>query len=188
MFTAPDGTDELSALNGPLVYLHGPIQGSVNWHEQAINVLGDLAPEVHVASARGADFRGGPERHLAWEQAFMERAALDGVLVFWCAKETRHRCDRTHAAQMRFDLGEWAVKSSIGLARMVVGFERGFTGGPYLQRRFTLSYKNVPICRTLPQACAVAVEMAQRETPLVVFPRTLADLFVPQAFSFKNNG
>lgn len=117
----------------------------------------------------------------------MERAARDGVIMFWLARETRHRCDRTYAAQMRFDLGEWAVKSSIGLARIVVGFERGFTGGPHLQRRFTTSYPYVPICRTVGQTCAVAVEIAQRASP-VVFPRTLADLFVPQSFGLKNNG
>jgi hypothetical protein len=189
VFTAPQvDLDAIARLDGPLVYLAGPIQGSVNWQAEAIEILGELAPDIHVASARGPDFRGGVERHLSWEQLFLERAARDGVILFWCARESTHRCNRTHAAQMRFELGEWAVKSSVGLARLAVGIERGFTGGPYLQRRFTLSYPSIPICRTLRQTCAVAIETARREEPVVVYPRTLEELFMPRSFSLKNNG
>ena len=189
VFTAPQADlDVLQQLDGPLIYLAGPIQGTADWQTAAIGMLGELAPDLHVASARGPDFKGGVERHLAWEQLFLERAARDGAVLFWCARETTHRCNRTFAAQMRFELGEWAVKSSVGLARLVVGIERGFTGGPYLQRRFTLSYPNIPICRTLRQACAVAVEVTRQETPVVVYPRTLEELFMPRPFALKNNG
>jgi hypothetical protein len=186
--TAPTDLDVLAKLEGPLVYLSGPIQGTADWHADAIAFLGDIAPELHVASPRARNFTGGPEVHMAWEQAFIECAALDGVILFWLARETSHRCNRTYAAQIRFELGEWAVKSSIGLARLVVGIERGFTGGPYLQRRLTTSYPQVPVCRTLRQACAAAAELAQRETPLVVYPRALSELFAPQPFGGKNNG
>jgi len=188
IITAPTNLDAVNKLEGPLVYLNGPIQGVDNWQAEAIAILGDLAPDLHVASARGRNFTGGPELHMMWEQAFAERAARDGVVLFWLARETRHRCDRTFAAQQRFELGEWAAKASAGLARLVVGIERGFTGGPYLHRRLTLSYPQVPVCRTLRQACAVAAERAQQETPIVVYPRTLADMFVPASFGTKNNG
>lgn len=186
MITAPQ-TDLVSKLDGPLIYLAGPIQGAANWQAEAIATLGELDPDIHVASPRAATFAGGVDRHLVWEQLFTERAAQNGVILFWCARETSHRCNRTYAAQMRFDLGEWTVKSSIGLARLVVGIERGFTGGPYLQRRYALNYPHVPVCRVLRQACAAAVELARREVPQVLFPRTLEDLFVPQGFALKNN-
>jgi len=186
VITAPQ-VDLVTRLEGPLVYLAGPIQGTPDWQAEAIAALSDIAPDVHVASPRGPDFKGGVEKHLAWEQACIERAARDGAILFWCARETSHRCNRTYAAQMRFELGEWAVKSSIGLARLVVGFERGFTGGPYLQRRFTLSYPNIPVCRVLRQACTAVAELAQHEAPRLMYPRTLEDLFVPQAFGFKGN-
>lgn len=186
VITAPQA-DLVDALDGPVIYLAGPIQGAANWQADAIAVLGDIAPDIHVASPRATTFAGGIERHLAWEQLFTERAARDGVILFWCARETVHRCNRSYAAQMRFDLGEWTVKSSVGLARLVVGIERGFTGGPYLQRRYALSYPHVPVCRVLRQACAVAVELARREVPRVIYPRTLEDLFVPQGFTIKNN-
>lgn len=181
-------TTQLGQLEGPLIYLAGPIQGTVDWQAEAVTILGELAPDFHVASARGPNFKGGVDRHLAWEQLFTERAARDGVILFWCASERSHRCNRTYAAQMRFELGEWAVKSSIGLAKLVVGVERGFTGGPYLQRRFTLNFPRIPVCRTLRQTCAAAVELARCETPQVVYPRSLEDLFVPHGFALRNNG
>jgi hypothetical protein len=177
----------LTELDGPVIYLNGPIQGVANWQQDAIDVLQDLAPDVHVASPRMGQFNGAQEAHWIWEASYSERAARDGVILYWLARETRHRCSRSFAAQTRFELGEWAVKSSAGMARLVVGIERGFTGGPYLQRRFTLAYSNVPICRTLRQTCAAAVEMVQKQTPLVVYPRNLAELFVPPHLGPKLN-
>lgn len=179
--------DPLQQLDGPLIYLAGPIQGAVDWQAEAIDTLGDLAPEVHVASQRGANFKGGMDKQLMWERACVERAARDGVILFWCARETSHRCNRTYAAQMRFELGEWAVKATLGLARVVVGIEKGFTGGPYLQRRFLLDYSNIPVCRVLRQTCAAAVEQLQARGPQLLWPRRLEDMFVPQPFG-KNNG
>jgi hypothetical protein len=183
--------DDLAVLEdpawGPVVYLAGPIQGAQDWQADAINLLGNMAPDLHIASPRATAFVGGADRHLAWEQAFIERAAQNGVVLFYCAKEISHRCNRTYAAQMRFELGEWAVKAQAGLARLVVGIEKGFTGGPYLQRRFTLHYPNVVVCRTLRQTCAAAAETARRQSPVTVYPRALDEMFVPN-FGLKNNG
>lgn len=187
VITAPADLDLASTLDGPLVYLIGPIQGASNWQADAIEILGDLAPDLHVASARSSDFRGGPDKHLVWEQTFLKRASKYGVILFWCARETRHQCDRSYAAQMRFELGELAVKSSAGLARLVVGIERGFTGGPYLRRRFTLTYQNIPVCKTLRQSCTAAMELAQSEQPMLIYPE-LSELFRPVGFGAKNNG
>lgn len=178
VITAPQ-LDIIDRIDGPLIYLAGPIQGTANWQAEAVAILGELAPDVHVASPRAVSFTGGVERHLAWEQQFMERAARRGAILFWCARELSHRCNRAYAAQMRFDLGEWTVKSSIGIGRLVVGIERGFTGGPYLQRRYALHYPHVPVCRILRQTCAVAAELARQEIPQTLYPRRLEDLFVP---------
>lgn len=179
--------DALQQLEGPLIYLAGPIQGSVDWQSEAIDALGDLAPDVHVASQRGANFKGGMDKQLVWERACIDRAARDGVILFWCARETNHRCNRTYAAQMRFEMGEWMVKATLGLARVVVGIEKGFTGGPYLQRRFLLDFPSVPVCRALRQTCVAAVEKLQSGGPQLLYPRRLEDMFVPLSFG-KNNG
>lgn len=172
----------------PLIYLAGPIQGARDWQREATKILEDLAPDVDVANPRCAKFNGIAEAQLQFEMRFMERAAQSGVILFMLVPETQHRCGRAYGAQTRFELGEWVTKSEAGLARVVVGIERGFAGGPYLQRRITLSSPRVPICRTIRQACAVAAELVHDESPIVVYPRALSELFVPQPFGGKNNG
>jgi len=187
VITAPDDPPTMTCPSGPMVYLAGPIQGSANWQMEAIQILDDLAPELHVASPRAKDFKGGAERFLAWEQQALVRAAADGVVLFWLAKETKHHCSRPYAANARFELGELAVKAATGLLCVVVGIEQGFPGGKYLQRRLTLSYPQIPICRTLRQTCAVAAERACVDTLSAALPRSLAELFVVPSFG-RNNG
>lgn len=187
VITAPHDPPTMTCPSGALAYLAGPIQGAMNWQAEAIEILGDLAPELHVASPRAKDFKGGAEKFLAWEQQALVRAAADGVVLFWLAKETKHHCSRTYAANARFELGELAVKAGTGLMSVVVGIEQGFPGGKYLQRRLTLSYPQIPICRTLRQTCAVAAERACIDTLSATIPRSLADLFVPQSFG-RNSG
>jgi len=167
---APDDVDVLNELEGPLVYLNGPIQGAADWQATAIDVLDELAPQLHVASPRSVRFTGGFEAQLKWETAFIERAAQTGCVLFWLAREVNHRCNRAYAQQARFELGEWAALSRAGLARVVVGIETGFTGGPYLRRRLTLAYSNVPVCSTLRQTCAVAAELAHRAPTTLAYP------------------
>lgn len=164
---APDRVDDLA---GPLIYLAGPIQGAVDWQREAIDILDELAPDVHVASPRASAFDGKFEEQLAWQTKYQERAARDGVILFWLPRETHHRCNRAYAQQARFELGEWAALSRAGLARVVVGVERGFTGGPYLRRRLTVCYPNVPVCSRLRQTCAVAAELAQSPPTTVAYP------------------
>jgi hypothetical protein len=148
-------------LPGPVIYLGGPVLGADDWRKQAIQYLGEFAPEVHIASPRSQKFDGNSDRQLGWETTFLHRAALNGVLLWWLAKETLHRCNRCYAQAARFELGEWAARSHAGLARVVVGIERGFTGGSYVRRRLHLDYPNIPVCSTLRQTCAAAAELAQ---------------------------
>jgi hypothetical protein len=167
--------------------LAGSIQGTRDWQAEAIQILGELSPDIDIANPRATKFRGALDAQLQFERAFTARAARNGVLLFMLTAEISHRCNRTYAAQMRFELGEWVVKATLGLARVVVGIEKGFTGGPYLQRRFLLDYPSVPVCRALRQTCAAAVEKLQNGGPQLLYPRRLEDMFVPHSFT-KNNG
>lgn len=170
--------DHAADLVGSLIYLNGPIQGAIDWQDDAVDILDEFAPEVHVASPRAANFNGKFEEQLAWRTAHVDRAARDGVILFWFPREVYHRCNRAYAQQERFELGEWAARSRAGLARLVVGVERGFTGGPYLRRRLQLAYPNIPVCSTLRQTCAAAAELAQSQPTTVAYP-FLADLLRP---------
>ena len=175
--TAPHDAELAETFDGPLAYLAGPIQGAGNWHREAVGLLGDLAPDLHVACPRARNFRGGPEPHLTWERAYAGRAAREGVILCWLPRETAHRCNRSYGAQPRFELGEWVVRAQRGEICLVLGIERGFTGGPYLARRLALDYPQVPLCRSLRQACAAAAELALGPPDARL---ALADLFVPQ--------
>src|SRR5574341_2444029 len=95
-------------LIGALIYLDGPIQGATDWQDEAIEILDEFAPDVHVASPRSPSFAGKFEDQLAWDLEHIERAARDGVILFWLPKEIHHRCNRAYAQQARFELGEWA--------------------------------------------------------------------------------
>src|SRR5262249_37570127 len=149
IITPSDECSLLDDLDGPLIYLNGPIQGTVDWQSVAIDVINELAPSVHIASPRAQKFTGKFETQLDWENKFIEHAARTGCVLFWLAKETNHRCNRAYAQQVRFELGEWCVLSRAGLAKIVMGIEFGFTGGPYLRRRLSQAYSNIPICKTL---------------------------------------
>lgn len=173
VITAPNGGELLANLDKPLVYLNGPIQGSADWHTEAVGRL--AAADIVIASPRAKAFRGDDESHRVWQSMFAERAAANGVMLFWFARETKHACSRNHAAQARFELGEWAVRSKLGAGRVVVGIEAGFSGRRALERRLTASYPHIPLCRSLQQTCAVALDLVRAAEPA----RSLADLFVP---------
>jgi hypothetical protein len=161
---------DVEDLDGPLIYLDGPIQGAIDWHSEAIGVLDEFAPGIHVASPRAKVWKGKFEQQLAWEVKYLDRAAREGVILYWMAKETQHRCNRAYAQAARFQLGEWCARSRAGLARLVVGIEKGFTGGVYLRRRLTLAYPNIPVCRSLRQTCIAAAELVQAAPTNVAYP------------------
>lgn len=178
IITAPDLTP-LQALPGdePVIYLLGPLQED-DWQRDAIDVLGQVAPDVHVASPRVAAFAGNLDGLTTWQTAAARRAATCGVLLCWLPQERRHRCSRSHAAPARFELGEWAARTTQEPIRLVVGIERGFGGATYLRQRLQQDYPRVPVCRTLRQTCTAAAELAREHFAEEVRP--LGERFVPR--------
>jgi hypothetical protein len=178
IFTAPDLPQQ--PLSEPLIYLNGPIQGCADWQREALTILTQhTSRNMHFANPRAKSFNGKLEDQLQWSQVLQEQAAVNGVQLFLFPKETSHRCNRSYAQAARFELGEWAIKSQAGLARVVVGFERGFTGGAYLRRRLQLSYPNIPVCSSIRQTCMVAIEMAKSQPTALAYPYLKAGLRPP---------
>ncbi len=149
---------EYIEVSGPIVFLAGPIQGAPDWQTRAIAYLRAHAPSLHIASPRREylhnDFN--YERQVDWETKYLRRAAKDGVILFWLAKEAEHFCDRAYAQTTRFELAEWKVRHERDGVRLVVGIEDGFTNARYIRRRFTQDCPRVPLCTTLEKACATA--------------------------------
>lgn len=158
---APD----LVEVEGPVVFLAGPTMSSTHWQDQAIALFQRMDAGIHIASPRRPvdterDF---DERmyneQVDWETRYLRRAGKNGVVLFWLARESVHRCERAHAQTTRFELAEWKEYHRREGAGLVVGIEEGFTGARYIRRRFAQECPGVPICATLEATCRFAVQL-----------------------------
>lgn len=151
-------------VDGPMIFLGGPIRGTYRWHDDAIAYIHQIDPEIHIATPCSYPFHGNHGLQNDWVVRNQERAAEEGSLLFWMSRETGHKCNRSYAQEARFELGEWAANSWRDGVKLVVGIENGFTGGAYLHERLKRDYPNIPLCRMLRQSCLAAVEMARGRT------------------------
>jgi len=146
-------------VEGPLVFLAGPIQGAAAWQRQAIRWLQEAAPELHLASPR-QDYLPGTfdyEAQVDWESHYLRRAGRDGAILFWLARETEHRCDRAYSQTTRFELAEWKVRHERDGVRVVVGIEEGFSGARYIRRRLGQDCPGIPVVGSLEAVCRAVV-------------------------------
>jgi hypothetical protein len=152
----------IACVDGPLVFLAGPIQGAPDWQADAIRWFADHAPELAVASPRCESPPGEFDytAQVDWESHYLRRAAGHGVLLFWLAREAVAVPGRCYAQTTRFELAEWKVRHERDGVRLVVGIEDGFSGARYVRHRFGRDCPRVPVVSSLPAACAATVELA----------------------------
>ena len=149
---------------GPLIFLAGPTW-TVEWQLQAIEYLGQIAPDIHVASPRRPidpqrDFDTAMyNEQVDWESEHLQRAARDGVVLFWLAREREHHCHRAYAQTTRFELAEWKERHRSTGAPLVLGIEHGFTGARYIRRRFAQDCPAIAIQSDLQATCREAVAL-----------------------------
>jgi len=156
----------LEKIEGPLIFLAGPIQGAYGWQDKAIDIIRSSAPELYIASPRRqmktlGDFTVDMyNEQVDWETHHLREAGEYGVVMFWLAKEFEHRCERAYAQTSRFELAEWKMRHERDGANIVVGIEDGFTGSRYIRRRLSQDCPRVPICSTLEKTCQEAIRLA----------------------------
>lgn len=153
---------EYPVIEGPLVFLAGPIQGAPDWQAEAARLLGALAPALHVASPRRKYLPGEFDyaAQVDWETHHLRRAAAGGVILFWLAREVVPAPGRAYAQTTRFELAEWKVRHERDGARLAVGVEAGFTGERYVRRRFAQDCPGVELCGSLEETCRRAAALA----------------------------
>jgi hypothetical protein len=147
------------AVTGPVVFLAGPIQGAPDWQGEAIGLLRRSAPALHLACPR-RDYAPGEFAFAAqvdWETHYLRRAAQEGAILFWLAREAAHDCGRAYAQTSRFELAEWKVRHERDGVKLVVGLEEGFSGARYIWRRFGHDCPRMPLVSSLEAACAAVV-------------------------------
>lgn len=166
----PPGPFELGQRD-KVIFLAGPIQGAHDWQALAVSLLAAEAKKISapiplpeyrlvIANPRAPgewhkDYNG----QVDWETRWLEVASRKGCILFWCAKEAEHYCNRPHGQTTRFELGEWLGRKQVQPAvRLAIGIEDGFTNARYIGRRVsqirteTMPYMS-KLCLTLAEVC-----------------------------------
>lgn len=148
-------------VEGRVLFLAGPIQGTSDWQSEAIKTIQTFDNELIIASPRrsnlDAEFIYGDQ--VDWESYYLRRAAKLGGIMFWLARQTEANPDRAYAQTTRFELAEWKTHHQRDATNLVVGIEEGFSGARYIRRRLSQDCPHVPILDNLVETCAVSVEL-----------------------------
>lgn len=148
-------------VQGPLVFLAGPIQGTSDWQSEAILYLQKKSSAIHIACPRH-NYPPGEfdyETQVNWETHHLRRAAEQGVILFWLACETVQIPGRSYAQTTRFELAEWKVRHERNGIKIVIGIEAGFSGARYIRQRFSQDCPNIPIVDSIESACDSALQL-----------------------------
>ncbi|MBW2966455.1 nucleoside 2-deoxyribosyltransferase domain-containing protein [Candidatus Woesearchaeota archaeon] len=155
-----------SNVNGPLVFLAGPIQGALEWQDKAIEILRKNAPDLHIASPRRKEEYEGEftkemyYEQVDWETHYLNRAAEDGCIMFWLAEEYTHICSRAYAQTSRFELAKWTTKKLYEeRIKIAVGIDEGFSGARYIRYELSKRADEIPILGSLENTCLKTIEM-----------------------------
>lgn len=157
---------KLTDINGDLAFLAGPIKGSARWQDEAIDFLQAEAPWLSIASPRRMLDRRGDyteEDYISqidWEPHYLRRAADQGVVSFFFAKEETHFCERPFARTTRIEFGEWLAHHELSGTKLVVGFEDGFDGDKYIRHRLQ-SFPQIPVGETLEEMLQKVISSCQ---------------------------
>lgn len=164
------------SIEGPLIFLAGPIQGAPKWHNKAIKIIQDIDSYINIASpSKKVDriylkqnqekFKHSANQEeweqIDWETFYLNRAAQKGAIMFWFPNEEAHYCERAYAQTSRFELGEWKTEHKQGRGNIVIGFEKGFSGEHYIKYRLSKDNLNIPILSSLKETCRVSINKAK---------------------------
>ena len=153
----------ISNIEKPVIFLAGPIQGSIDWQSEAIKIIQAKSQNVIIASPRRAVFdkEFNYDEQVDWETHFLNEAAKRGVIMFWLAKENEHIPGRNYAQTSRFELGEWKAKHQLRGAELVVGIKPGFSGEKYIRKHLSQDCPEIEIQNSLEATCSKAVDLCK---------------------------
>lgn len=157
---------EYAETDRPIIFLAGPIQGTSDWQKPATQIFNELDPDIIVASPRRPKFVKYKDYNaqVDWETHHLRKAGVNGVIMFWLAKETEHNPERAFAQTSRAELFEWKIRHERDGVNLVVGIEDGFSGARYIRRRLSQDAPNVPILDSLEKTCKTTLGLLQATT------------------------
>lgn len=136
------------------VFMAGPATGCESWQEEFLDKLQkelkDIKTNKNIVLCTPRRLEKPKnfvyEEQIEWESYYLNKAATQGFIVFWFAKETEKIPGRSFARTSRFEIGEWFSKGqTIPGFKMIVGRENGFEGFEYIENRLkSVDEKFVP--------------------------------------------
>jgi hypothetical protein len=147
-------------VEGPVIFLGGPIQGAPLWQPQAASLI-HKELEIVVASPR-KEYEDGTfiyEKQVDWETFFIRRAAKYGAIMFWLANQQEETPGRAYAQTSRIELGESKIKHETEGINLVIGIEPGFGNERYIRRRFAQDCPDVPILDNLNDTVGFTIDL-----------------------------
>jgi hypothetical protein len=177
---------EIIDVNGPVIFLAGPIQGAPSWQSEATDIIHSLDPTIMVASPR-KEYAPGTFKYnhqVDWETALLRRAGELGVVSFWLASPATEKLpvidraklaasillkgmlspQRAYGQTSRFELAEWKMRHEYEGTKLTIGIEEGFGNARYIRRRFSQDCPDVKIADDLEAMCQNAVELVHQAT------------------------
>src|SRR3989338_3144881 len=151
-------------IDGPLIFLAGPIRGAEDWQSEAIEIIHRADSGIYIASPRREVFDESFDFDVQtdWETKYLNLAAERGGILFWLAREAHHSCDngRSYAQTTRFELATWVERFRHRDVGIVIGIEKGFSGVEYIRKMVSA---NIVIVDTLEDTCAEAVKIIKNK-------------------------
>jgi hypothetical protein len=155
----------------PLGFLAGPIQGAPNWQKHATETISmlyekqaEIGSHLQIANPRreylGTDFDW--DAQVEWEEVHLERAARNGAILFWLAKQDLtlpYEQGRAYGQTTRFEFGEaigW--KKYDPTISIVLGIEPGYIGSERYYRKKAAKFEDIVVTDDLDIACAALVK------------------------------
>ncbi len=151
-------------IDGPLIFLGGPIQGAPDWQSNAIGILG-VNPYINIVSPRRAIEKKGTFSdddytiQVDWEHYYLNQAAKNGVTLFWFPLPIEEIPGRAYAQTSRFELGEAMARHCMEGILLVVGIEKGFSNERYIRKTLKDKAPKIFVCGTLEETCEKALEL-----------------------------
>ena len=133
-----------------VVFLAGPIVGSENWQRNVCESIKDLNTDkkILIANPRRKiihdklskkEF----EKQVLWEIYYMDAAAKNGCLFFWCAAPEKDYDGNSYARTTRIELGRYLESKKYNdKLNILVGLDIDFPGKEYID--FMLKLYSVP--------------------------------------------
>jgi len=152
-----------------LIFLAGPIKGSDNWQQQAVELINKANPEISIANPRRDVLKELIKDDWAiqveWETFHLRMASAKGAIMFWLGPETSHSCDNSFAKTTRFEFAEWfthykyrKIHNPDNKLKIILGIDDKFPGRDYIVYRVFNDCPEFIIATTLEETCQLAID------------------------------